>query len=73
MGGVFYSIELLPDFWQSVSKANPIIYTIDGFRYGFLGFSDINILYGIAMLVIFGVGLFSVNLYLLKKGVGIRS
>ena len=73
LGGVFYSISRLPDFWQTVSKGNPIIYMIDGFRYGFLGFSDINILYGIAMLVIFGVGLFSVNLYLLKKGVGIRS
>jgi ABC-2 type transport system permease protein len=73
LGGVFYSIALLPEFWQTVSKANPIIYMIDGFRYGFLGFSDMNVLSGISMLVVFGVTLFSINLYLLKKGVGIRS
>lgn len=73
LGGVFYSISLLPDFWQTVSRANPIIYMVDGFRYGFLGSSDINVFNGIAMLIFFSVALFSANLYLLKKGIGIRS
>lgn len=73
LGGVFYSISLLPDFWQSISRINPIIYMIDGFRYGFLGISDIPVFTGLGMLLFFSVLLFSVNLYLLKKGIGIRS
>lgn len=73
LGGVFYSISLLPAFWQTVSKANPIIYMIDGFRYGFLGASDISVVAGLGMLVMFSVVLFSVNLYLLKKGIGTRT
>ena len=73
LGGVFYSISLLPDFWQMVSKVNPIIYMIDGFRYGFLGISDMHVASGLGMLCFFAVALFSINLYLLKKGIGIRS
>lgn len=73
LGGVFYSLSLLPGFWQVVSKANPIVYMINGFRYGFLGISDISIFTGLAMLVLFAVGLFTANLYLLKKGVGVRT
>lgn len=73
LGGVFYSISLLPEFWQYVSKANPIIYMVDGFRYGFLGSSDINVTIGLGMLVLFTIGLFSINLYLLKKGTGTRT
>ncbi|MBM9606282.1 ABC transporter permease [Desulfopila inferna] len=73
LGGVFYSISLLPDFWQTISKANPIIYMIDGFRYGFLGIADINIWGGLGMLVLFAVLLFSVNIYLLEKGTGVRT
>ena len=73
LGGVFYSISLLPEFWQYVSKANPIIYMVDGFRYGFLGSSDINVTIGLGMLVLFAIGLFSINLYLLKKGTGTRT
>jgi len=73
LGGVFYSISLLPDFWRMVSKANPIIYMIDGFRYGFLGVSDMSVYVGLGMLVLFAAVLFTVNLYLLDKGTGIRS
>lgn len=73
LGGVFYSISLLPEFWQYVSKANPIIYMVDGFRYGFLGSSDINVTIGLGMLILFAIGLFSINLYLLKKGTGTRT
>ncbi len=73
LGGVFYSISLLPEFWQNVSKINPIIYMVDGFRYGFLGSSDINVLVGLGMLLLFSLLLFSANLYLLKKGIGTRT
>lgn len=73
LGGVFYSLELLPDFWQIVSKANPIIYMIGGFRYGFLGITDISVWLGVAMLLMFSVLLFAVNLFLLDKGYGIRT
>lgn len=73
LGGVFYSISLLPDFWRMLSKANPVVYMIGGFRYGFLGISDINVWVGLAMLLLFSVVLFLITLYLLKKGTGVRS
>jgi len=73
LGGVFYSVSLLPEFWQNVSKANPVVYMIGGFRYGFLGISDINVWMGLGMLVLFSVLLFSATLYLLKKGIGVRT
>lgn len=73
LGGVFYSISLLPGFWQTISKANPIVYMIGGFRYGFLGISDINVWTGFWMLVLFSVLLFSITLYLLKQGIGVRT
>ncbi len=72
LGGVFYSISLLPDFWRILSKINPIIYMIGGFRYGFLGISDINIWVGLGMLIMFSVLLFVFTLSLLNKGIGIR-
>jgi ABC-2 type transport system permease protein len=73
LSGIFYSISLLPEFWQFLSKLNPILYMVNGFRFGFLGFSDINIYYGLFMLVLFAVILFAVNLYLFKKGIGLRT
>ncbi|MEE4239996.1 MAG: ABC transporter permease, partial [Desulfopila sp.] len=73
LGGVFYSISLLPEFWQGVSRVNPIIYMINGFRFGFLGISDISVWAGLGMLVLFAVLLFGVNMYLLKRGTGIRT
>ncbi|MCZ6809722.1 MAG: ABC transporter permease [Proteobacteria bacterium] len=72
LGGVFYSISLLPEFWQKVSLANPIIYMVNAFRYGILGVSDINITYAYLIVGLFVIGLFSVSLALLNRGVGIR-
>ena len=72
LGGVFYSISLLPDFWQSVSLANPILYMVNAFRYGILGVSDISIAWAYLIVGIFVVGLFLLNLTLLNRGVGIR-
>lgn len=72
LGGVFYSISLLPEFWQVVSRANPILYMVNAFRYGILGTSDIGI--GTAYVIISGfvVALLGLNLFLLRRGVGLR-
>lgn len=72
LGGVFYSIDLLPDFWQSVSVFNPILYIVNAFRFGILGVSDIGV--EIAFLILFFciVFLFSLCLFLLKKGIGLK-
>ena len=72
LGGVFYSISLLPEFWQTASKANPILYMVNAFRYGILGTSDISIVNAYVILVGFVVLLFSACLYLMNRGVGIR-
>lgn len=73
LGGVFYSLSLLPEFWQVVSQANPVVYMVNGFRYGFLGVSDVDITTSLSLLVGFNVMLFSLAYYLLKTGKGIRS
>ena len=72
LGGIFYSITLLPEFWQKASLVNPILYMVNSFRHGFRGSSDIEL--GSALLVIltFNVVLFSVCWLLLKRGTGIR-
>lgn len=72
LGGVFYSISLLPEFWQNVSKLNPILYMVNAFRYGILGVSDIGIGQAYAILLVFVVVLFSGCMYLMRRGVGIR-
>jgi len=72
LGGVFYSISMLPAFWQNVSKANPILYMVNAFRYGILGTSDISIGHAYAILLIFVTLLFSACVLLMRKGVGIR-
>ena len=73
LGGVFYSINLLPPILKGISLLNPILYMVNGFRFGFLGISDINIWIGFWMLIALIVVLFYVNLYLLKKGIGLKS
>lgn len=73
LGGVFYSINLLPPFWQIVSKFNPIVYMINGFRYGFLGVSDVPIIYTFTILTLFVVILYSIAYWLVSRGTGLRS
>ncbi|MBN6711880.1 ABC transporter permease, partial [Haemophilus haemoglobinophilus] len=73
LGGVFYSISLLPSFWQNISKLNPIVYMINGFRYGFLGVSDIAIHYTFVVLALFITALYGLAYYLISRGVGLRS
>jgi ABC-2 type transport system permease protein len=72
LGGVFYSVELLPDLWRLVSKLNPIFYMVNAFRYGILGVSDVNVWYAFGMLVIFTAALFAFSLFLLHRGKGLR-
>jgi len=73
LGGVFYSISLLPAFWKTISLLNPIIYMVNGFRYGFLGISDINIWIGFIILVVLGIVLFWFSMHAMKKGIGLKS
>ncbi len=73
LGGVFYSINQLPQFWQVVSLANPIMHMVNGFRYGWLGVADVSVVFGVAVLTVCAIGLFLLNLFLLKKGVGLKS
>ncbi|OJG42896.1 inner membrane transport permease yadH [Enterococcus gilvus] len=73
LGGVFYAISMLPPFWQGVSKINPIVYMISGFRYGFLGVMDVSIVVSLSILVLFIVVLYSVCWYLIDRGRGLRS
>ncbi|PCF95284.1 ABC transporter permease [Vreelandella nigrificans] len=73
LGGVFYSISMLPDFWQSISMLNPILYMVNVFRYGFLGVSDIPVVWALAAIVTFIAVLFMVALTMLERGQGIRS
>lgn len=73
LGGVFYSIHSLPGIWQKVSYLNPILYMINGFRYGFYGISDVNVFLSLGILIFFALLLVWLDLYLLKKGVGLRT
>jgi ABC-2 type transport system permease protein len=72
LGGVFYSIKMLPEFWQQVSLVNPILYMVNAFRYGILGSSDIPIGTALVIILLFIIVLGSVTHYLLAKGVGIK-
>ena len=73
LGGVFYSITLLPDFWQGASQANPIVYMVNAFRYGFLGISDVSLVTAFAVIIFFIVTLFTIAMTLISKGIGLRS
>lgn len=73
LGGVFYSIDLLPEFWQTASLWNPILYMVNAFRYGLLGVSDIGIAKAFIVTVVFVVGLFAFAVQLLRRGTRIKS
>ncbi|WP_158379364.1 ABC transporter permease [Candidatus Williamhamiltonella defendens] len=73
LGGVFYSLTLLPSFWQSISKVNPIVYMISGFRYGFLGFTEVPLSITIWVITTFIVVFYLLVWYLIEKGFGLRT
>ncbi len=72
LGGVFYSIEMLPEFWQNVSLVNPVLYVVNAFRMGMLGVSDASLSVAILIIISFIILLTSICLWLLRKGVGIK-
>ncbi|MEZ5452932.1 MAG: ABC transporter permease [Thiothrix sp.] len=73
LGGVFYSISTLPEFWQKVSLLNPVLYMVNGFRFGILGVSDMPVWVSYGVIAGFILLLGGFSLYLLNKGTGIRS
>jgi len=73
LGGVFYSIELLPEFWRNLSRANPILYMVNGFRYGLLGHSDVSLVSAFGIMLLFAAILYAFCIHLLNRGVGLRS
>jgi len=73
LGGVFYSIALLPEFWQNVSVVNPILYMVNGFRYGMLGVSDVSLMMTYGVILVAGALLFAWCLLLLRRGTGLRT
>ena len=73
LGGVFYSITLLPGWAQAATHANPIFYMVNAFRYGLLGSSDVPLWIAYALMLFFVVALGTLSLWLLKRGVGLRS
>ena len=72
LGGVFYSLDLLPDFWAGVSKLNPLVYVVNAFRYGVLGVADVSVGFAFAMLGGFTVVAFGYSMYLLNSGTRLR-
>ncbi|NUO71451.1 MAG: ABC transporter permease [Frateuria sp.] len=73
LGGVFYSVNMLAEPWQAISRANPILYMVNAFRFGVLGISDVNVGVAFVVMLAFVAGLSIVALQLLKRGVGLRS
>ncbi len=73
LGGVFYSLELLPPFWASVSQINPLVYVVNAFRYGMLGVSDVNITVAFVMIGGFVIVAYAYSMHLLNSGKRLRS
>lgn len=73
LGGVFYSIQLLPEFWRTLSLGNPVLYMINAFRFGLLGVTDIPLIWAFGTILVFILGLGYFSLWLLQRGTGIKS
>ncbi len=73
LGGVFYSVKLLPGWAEAMTHANPIFYMVNAFRYGLLGSSDVSLAVAYALMLAFAVALAALSLWLLRRGTGLRS
>jgi ABC-2 type transport system permease protein len=71
-GGIFYSVKMLPSWAQDLSLANPVLYMVNAFRYGFLGRSDVDVGYAFAIMLLFAGVLFAISLWLMRRGIGLR-
>ena len=72
LGGVFYSMDLLPEFWANVSKLNPLVYVVNAFRYGVLGVSDVSLPLAFGMIALFTAAAFAFSMHLLNSGKRLR-
>lgn len=72
LGGVFYSVHALPEWWQAITYSNPLFYLVNGFRYGFLGITDISLFISTSILMGATIILVAVNWYLIRKGLGLK-
>lgn len=72
LGGVFYSVHVLPGWWKAITYANPLFYLVNGFRYGFLGITDISLTLSTTILIGTAAILVAVNWYLIRKGLGLK-
>ena len=73
LGGVFFSISLLPGIWETIAQFNPVLYMVNAFRYGFLGISDVDVGVAMGVIVVFNLVFFITAYRLLQTGRGIRS
>jgi ABC-2 type transport system permease protein len=73
LGGVFYSVNMLSEPWQAISRINPILYMVNAFRFGVLGISDVHVGVAFGVMLVFVIGLSWIALSLLRRGVGLRS
>lgn len=73
LSGTFYTIDRLPEFWSFLATWNPFFYIIDGFRFGFLGQGESNLLLGCIIMLISNVSFFIITIFVFKKGYGLRS
>ncbi|MBS3169749.1 ABC transporter permease [Candidatus Woesearchaeota archaeon] len=73
LGGIFYSINMLPQPWNIIAAFNPIMYMVDGFRYGFLGFSDVPLVHSILVVSGLAIFFFLLCIHLFRKGYNLRS
>lgn len=72
LGGIFYSVTSLPAWWQAITYSNPLFYLVNGFRYGFLGITDVKLIYSVSILLGLIALLVAINWYLIRKGLGLR-
>ena len=72
LGGVFYSVHILPEWWQTLTYINPIFYLINGFRYGFLGIADVSLWVSFTVLFVMIAVFIVINWYLIRTGLGLK-
>ena len=71
-GGVFYSVSVLPQWAQKISYANPILYMVNAFRYGFFGKADVAVGLAFTIMIVAALVMFAFALHMLNRGTGIR-
>ena len=73
LSGSFYTIDRLPDIWKFLAIWNPFFYIIDGFRYGFLGQGESNLIIGCAIMILSNLFFIIITIYVFKKGFGLKT